>query len=486
MNVTHRPVFTRRRFLQAAAYTTAAMSLRGQNVIGANDQVRLGLIGCGERGGGLAQQFAALPNTRIVAVSDPDTAHMDQITAALFKKTGGNKPDAHRDYRRLLERKDIDAVIIASPNHWHALHTIHACQAGKDVYVEKPVCHDIWEGRQLIAAANRYQRVVQAGTQNRSDVGLIDAFKYIQQGNIGKIKSVHGLCLQNRQSIGKVETPIKPPATLDYNLWLGPAIDQPILRPSLHYDWHWVYNTGNGNIGNQAPHEIDMIRWVLGDPPLPTTLQSFGGRFGWDDAGETANMQSVWFNLGEVPVVFELNDMRVTPDLNSAASYKGIRVGLIVTCEQGEFRGGRGGGYVLAPDGVTKLQKFPGDAGKNHAQNFIDVVRSRRMADLRAPIRQAHQSSVISHLANISLRSGTSLPLEKLRAAVPNNADLHDIIERQQQQLGEWQVDLKTTPCSLGAELNFDPKTETLAGPEESRKYYQPEYRSGFAIPEIS
>jgi len=486
MNVPLSPSLTRRRFLQAAAYTTAAMSLRGQGVIGANDQVRLGVIGCGQRGRGLAQQFAGLPNTRIVAVSDPDTAHMDQITAALLKKAGGNKPDSHRDYRQLLERKDIDAVIIASPNHWHALHTIHACQAGKDVYVEKPVSHDIWEGRQMVAAANRHQRVVQAGTQNRSDVGLIDAFKYIQQGNIGKIKAVRGLCLQNRQSIGKVETPIKPPATLDYNLWLGPAMDEPILRPNLHYDWHWVYNTGSGNIGNQSPHELDMIRWVLGDPPLPTTLQSFGGRFGWNDAGQTANMQSVWFTLNEVPVVFELNDMRVKPDLNSATSYKGIRVGVIVTCEQGEFRGGRGGGFVLGPDGKTKLQKFPGDAGKNHAQNFIDVIRSRRMDDLRAPIGQAHQSAALTHLANISLRSGTSMPLEKLRAAAPNNADLHDIIDRQQQQLGEWKVDLKTTPCSLGSELTIDPKTETLAGPDQARKFYQPEYRSGFAIPEIS
>lgn len=486
MNVPLSPTLTRRRFLRAAAYTAATMSLRGQSVIGANDQVRLGVIGCGRRGGGLAQQFAGLPNTRIVAVSDPDTAHMDQITAALLKKVGGKKPDAHRDYRQLLERKDIDAVIIASPNHWHALHTIHACQAGKDVYVEKPVSHDIWEGRQMVAAANRHQRVVQAGTQNRSDVGLIDAFKYIQQGNIGKIKAVRGLCLQNRKSIGKVETPIQPPSTLDYNLWLGPAMDKPILRPNLHYDWHWVHNTGSGNMGNQAPHELDMVRWALGDPPLPTTLQSFGGRFGWNDAGETANMQSVWFTLNEVPVVFELNDMCLKPDLNSATSYKGIRVGVIVTCEQGEFRGGRGGGYVLDPDGNTKLVKFPGDAGKNHAQNFIDVIRSRCMNDLRAPIGQAHQSAALTHLANVSLRSGASLPLEKLRAAVPNNFDLHDIIDRQQQQLTEWKVDLKTASCSLGAELTIDQKTEGLVGPGEARKFYQPEYRSGFAVPEIS
>lgn len=479
------PAFTRRRFIQAATFTATAMALRGQGVIGANDQVRIGVIGCGIRGKALASQFSKLPNVRIVAVSDPDTVRMDQI-ASETNKAAGNKPGLHRDYRKLLERKDIDAVIIASPNHWHALHTIHACQAGKDVYVEKPVSHDIWEGRQMVAAARHHQRVVQAGTQNRSDAGLIKAFDFIRQGNIGKITAVRGLCLQNRKAIGKVSAPVPPPATVDYNLWLGPAIDQPITRPRFHYDWHWFHHTGNANIGNQGPHELDLIRWVLGDPPMPAKLQGFGGRFAWDDAGETPNMQAVWFTLNEVPVVFEVNDLCQKPDLDAAASFKGIRVGVIVTCENGEFRGGRGGGYVLGPDGKTKLAKFPGDAGGNHAQNFLDTVRSRRMEDLRAPIDQAHQSSALTHLANISLRSGKSLPLGKLRDSLPDNADLHDILQRQQQHLREWNVDLQNTPCTLGSELTIDPQTETLLGPENARAFYQPEYRKEFAVPEIS
>ncbi len=478
-------VVTRRRFLHTTGFAASALALRAQGAPGANEQVRIGIIGCGRRGNGLANQFARLPNVRIVAVSDPDTAQMDEITAKLAKKTGGPKPDAQRDYRHLLDRADIDAVIVASPNHWHALHTIHACQAGKDVYVEKPASHDIWEGRQMAAAAKLYKRVVQAGTQNRSDVGLIKAFDFIHQGNIGKITAVRGLCLQNRESIGKVATPITPPATVDYNLWLGPAMDEPIYRPCFHYDWHWVYNTGSGNIGNQGPHELDMIRWILGDPSMPKKVQSFGGRFAWDDAGETANMQAAWFTLNEIPVIFEVNDMCLRPDLNSPANHKGIRVGIIVTCEEGEFRGGRGGGYVVGPDGKTKLAKFPGDAGAHHAQNFIDTVRSRRIEDLRAPIEQAQQSSALSHLANISLRSGTSLPLDKLQAAIPDNADLRDIIQRQHSQLRDWKVNLATTPCTLGAVVTTDPETATITGPESAVKLYRPEYRKEFTVPEI-
>lgn len=476
---------SRRRFLQVTGYAATVVALRGQGAPGANEQVRIGLIGCGGRGQSLASQFSGLPQTVVVAVSDPDTSRMDQVRASLQKRPGAQPAELFRDYRKLLDRKDIDAVVIASPNHWHALHCIHACQAGKDVYVEKPVAHDLWSGRQMVAAARREKRVVQAGTQNRSDVGLIKAFDFIRQGKIGKIKAVRGLCLQNRQAIGKVTSPIQPPATLDYNLWLGPAMDEPIYRPQFHYDWHWVYNTGNGDIGNQGAHELDLIRWVLGDPAMPVRIQSFGGRFGWNDAGQTANMQAAWFTLNEVPVIFEVNDICQKPDLNAATSFKGIRVGVIVTCEQGEFRGGRGGGYVLGPDGKTTIEKFPGDSGAHHAQNFIDTVRSRRMDDLRAPIGQAHQSAALTHLANLSLRSGDSLPLGKLPEALPGHADLQELVLRQQSQLREWKVDLQTSPCTLGAGLAINSATETPTDPEKSRKLYQPEYRAGFAIPKI-
>ena len=477
------PSATRRQFIQVAGCMFTALTLRAKGATGANDQVRLGLIGCGGRGGSLLREFSGLKNVTLVAVADPDTAQMDLLAAALAAKPGAVKPDHYQDYRKLLDRKDIDAVIVASPNHWHGLHTIHACQAGKDVYVEKPACHGIWEGQQMVAAARRYQRVVQVGTQNRSDTGLIKAFDFIHQGKIGAIKSVHGLCLDNRESIGKLDKPLVPPATVDYNLWLGPAEDLPTYRKQFHYDWHWVYNTGNGDIGNQGAHELDLVQWVLGDPPPPSRVQSFGGRFGWNDAGETANMQVAWFTLGNVPVVFEVNNLWKSPTVNAATSFKGIRAGLIVTCEGGEFRGGRGGGYILAPDGKTRIGKFAGDGGPGHAQNFIDAVRSRRTEDLRAPLATATQSASLAHLANGSLRCGKHLDLDQLRNSIPNDPALVDIVDRHSKQLRDWNVDLKATPYTLGPALTVDPKTSSIVGPDQAVAFNKRVYRQGFDVP---
>ena len=472
---------SRRRFLTAAGgFAASAAVLRAQDVMGANDQVRVGLIGCGERGTGLAMQLQGTKNARMVAVSDPDTDHLAKVA----KKLGG-KVDQIRDYRKLLERKDIDAVIIASPNFWHALHMIHACQAGKDVYVEKPVSGDAWSGRQMAAAVQRYGRIVQAGTQNRSDTGLIPALQYIKEGNIGKITAMYGTCFRNRSSIGKIDKPITPPATLDYDLWLGPAQDKPIYRPHLHYDWHWDYNTGNGDIGNQGPHELDLLAWFSGDPELPSEMYSFGGRFGWDDGGNTANMQTAAFSLNGIPCTFEVNNMWLTPTRNVDAVYKGIRTAIIVTGEKGEFRGGRGGGYVLGPDGVTKMAKFPGDAGGNHMQNFIDAVRSRRSQDLAAPISSAHKSAALAHYANISLRTGEQIPLEKIPSAIPQTELFADVIARQHKQLHDWNIDFAKVTCSVGAKVSIDPKTGLVSGSNAIKAFNVPNFRKGYEVPEI-
>ncbi len=472
---------SRRRFLVGAgSFAASGLLLRGQDVVSANDRLRIGLIGCGGRMKSLQKQFGGMKDVEIVAISDPDTAHMDQ-----FKGMLKGKADQYVDYKKLLERKDIDAVVIASPNHWHALHTIHACQAGKDVYVEKPVSHDLWSGRQMSNAAKRYGRIVQAGTQNRSDTGLIKAFDLIQSGGLGKIKEVFGTCYRNRSSIGKIDKPLTPPSTVDYDLWLGPALDKPIYRPNLHYDWHWDYNTGNGDVGNQAPHEFDLMQWVLGDPESPTEVSSFGGRFGWDDGGNTANMQGVSFVANGVPCTFEVNDMRLTPKRNVASVYKGIRVGVIVTCENGEFRGGRGGGYVVGPDGKTKIHKFPGDAGGSHARNFVDAVKSRKTEDLRAPVEKSHKTSVIHHLANISLLSGEQVALKDLPSSISDDANMQGIVERQAKQLKDWSIDFDKTMASVGPVVKFDPKSEMVAGPDKAVAIGKPEFRKGYEVPEI-
>lgn len=288
---------TRRRFIQALGATTlAGFGFPALGAVGANERVRLGLIGCGWRGGQLFKQFNRMSDIEFVAISDPDTENMDKVVA-MAEGGAAKKLTRHVDYRKLLEQADIDAVVIASPNHWHALHTIHACQAGKDVYVEKPVTHHFGEHAMMLEAEKVHGRIVQAGTQNRSEVGLKEAFESLRAGELGAILSARGLCYRNRDSIGKLDAPLTPPASLNYDLWLGPAEDQPLMRPKLHYDWHWDYNTGNGDMGNQGPHELDLIAWALGDPEPPKTMRAYGNRFAWNDAGNSANMHTAWLEF---------------------------------------------------------------------------------------------------------------------------------------------------------------------------------------------
>ncbi len=479
---------SRRSFLRVSTLA-AASTLIPRRVLGANDDLRLGFIGVGSRGGGLCKQFMAVPGIRIVALSDADSATLDRVGAQIDKKYPGAPVGRHQDFRKLLERKDVDAVVIATPNHWHALMTIMACEAGKDVYVEKPVCHNIFEGRKMVEAARRHKRIVQAGFQNRSDVGLLAAYAWIKEGHIGKLKRVRGLCYRNRASIGKQDTPLQPPATLDYNLWLGPAQDEVLYRPKFHYDWHWFWNTGNGDIGNQGPHELDLCQWALDDVALPTSVQSFGGRFGWADAGQTPNVQVATFEGGgRAPMVFEVCDMWLKPDLNASPAFRGIRVGVILECEGGEFRGGRGGGDVFDPQG-QKIQKFPGDGGKDHLDGFVRAVRSRNESELRAPLEKAFQSSALAHMANISFRIGKDAGKEQIAAhAAAMGETARDAAERFGKQLADWKIDFAKEPWRVGPALDFDPATERFKGwpffsdEAKANKYLSRDYREPFVV----
>lgn len=476
---------SRRRFIQTLG-ASALVGFPALGVTGANETIRLGLIGSGSRGLNHLDHFSGLKNVEFVAIADPDTKHSAQGKKRLESKGRKTKINQYQDYRKLLDRDDIDAVVIASPNHWHALHTIHACQAGKDVYVEKPVTHKMSEGPTMIAAAEKYGRIVQAGTQNRSDTGLQNALDFIQSGEIGKITAVRGLCYRNRDSIGRAKNPpLKPPTTLDYDMWLGPAQDLPILRKKFHYDWHWVWNTGNGDIGNQAPHEMDIISWFLGDPGLPEKMNSFGQRFAWDDAGQSPNMQTLWYELAGVPVIFELNDLWIKPGTNASPSYKGNRVGMILTCEGGEFRGGRGGGNIFALDGKERIKKFPGDAGGSHAQNFIDAVRSRKPDGLKGKIARSTQSAAVAHLANISHRAGKPATGKELREGIlASNPDLLDVLTRQEEQLERWSIDTAKVPYVLGADVTLDPSSGKITGALASSELANPKHRDGYTLPD--
>ncbi|MHC4396341.1 MAG: Gfo/Idh/MocA family oxidoreductase [Planctomycetota bacterium] len=263
---------TRRDFMKSSMAAGVALALPFSRVRGANNDIRLATIGLGGQGGmGQGKYhirlFRKIPGVRVVAICDPDK---DVLDAEVKKfKERDEKVDAYTDVRKLLEDKSIDAITTATPNHWHALVTIWACQAGKDVYVEKPAAYNIWESRKMIEAARKYDRIVQVGTQRRSDEGLQQAIEYIQQGNLGKIKFIHGLCYRKRESIGKVYGPQPVPESIDYNLWTGPAPLVPLMRKRLHYDWHWIWATGNGDLGNNGIHTLDLCRWALGKNTLP-------------------------------------------------------------------------------------------------------------------------------------------------------------------------------------------------------------------------
>ena len=257
----------------------------------------------------------------MAAVCDVDPAVLGHVVETVGKK--GQAVRGFQDVRELLACKDIDAVTIATPNHWHSLAAIWACQAGKDVYVEKPVSHNIFEGRQLVRAARKYQRMVQVGTQARSNPDLIEAVAWVRAGNLGKIQYARGTCYKPRMSIGKGGDGPIPPG-LDYDLWLGPAPKKPLTRKNLHYDWHWMYDYGNGDLGNQGVHEMDIARWFLGQAAVSPRVISIGGRLGYDDDGQTPNTQLVYHAYQGPPLVFEVRGLPKSKEFQ-AAGQRGAR-----------------------------------------------------------------------------------------------------------------------------------------------------------------
>jgi predicted dehydrogenase len=474
---------SRRELLKATAAGLALLAPAGR-VRGANDNARVAVIGLGGKGGQHAQVLSKLPGARLAALCDVDPqrlAEQNKRYDGVFSAT---------DPRKILERKDIDAVIIATPDHWHALLAIWACQAGKDVYVEKPVSHNIWEGRKIIEAAAKYHRIVQAGTQYRSDEGLQEAAAYIRQSHLGKVLWGHVLWYERRGSIGKV-APYTPEG-LDYDLYCGPAPVEPLQREKLHYDWHWVWSTGTGDLGNSGIHAFDVCRWFAGYDDLPPRALGAGGRFGVDDAGQTPNTQFTILGYEPAPIYIENRNLPMRRGAKEMDQLLGIREGLILQCEGGYFAGLRGGGWAYDHDG-KKIRQFKGDGGAQHAANFIQAVRDRKVERLNAPIRQAHISSAVCHLGNLSYRLGSPAAHENILQAAGSFARGRETIERLQEHLRANEVELQKTPMALGSWLTIDPRTEqittvTAAGrtldPKEANQLARGSYRPPFVVPE--
>ncbi len=480
--------FNRRDFLKASLLTAASFSVlpawaaqktAQPRVLGANEEIRFAVVGFGGRGKDHIKEMREAPGTRLVALCDADRKILEREIANCENR--GEKVQGYTDVRKLLENKEVDVVTFATPNHWHSLGSIWAVQAGKDVYVEKPVSHNVWEGRKLVEAARKYNRIVQAGTQSRSSQGILEAIQWVREGHIGKILRARGLCYKRRASIGKVDGPQPIPPEVDYDLWCGPAPKEPLMRKRLHYDGHWVWPTGNGDLGNQGIHQMDISRWILGEAELSPRVWSFGGRLGYVDDGTTPNTQVIFHDYPKAPLIFEVRGLPSGADSKDMDKYRGASIGVVVDCE---------GGYMVVPDYAgatfydkegTEIKKFRGSS--SHFANFVKTVRSRKREDQNAEILEGHISSALCHTGNISYRLGKTQSPEEIREAVKSNSDMAEALGRMEQHLAANNVDLRKTPAMLGVVLKMDPKKEIFIGNSMANKLLTREYRKPFVVP---
>jgi predicted dehydrogenase len=501
--------FTRRTFLKTTALAAGALTAHswGQ-VAGTNSDIRVAIIGLNGRGKNHISSLAAIKGVRIVALCDPDTAVLAK--AKHYEGIDASSVKTYTDLRELFASPDVDAVTIATPNHWHSLAGIWAMQAGKDCYIEKPISHNVWEGRQLAAAAKKYNRVVQAGTQIRSGEGMQEAVAWVHAGNLGKIICSRGLCYKRRDSIGKTTGPQPIPASINYDVWSGPAPILPSRRNSkkngpVHYEWHWFWPYGNGDVGNQGIHQMDIARWFLGEAGLPRHTFSIGGRVGYEDDGETPNTQVIFHDYKTAPLIFEVRGLPSKPGkgsnidtskMNSADAadavaatmdkYHGASIGIVVECE---------GGRVVIPsyfsataqdrDGKV-IKEFKGH--DRHMQNYIDVIRSRKTADLYGPVDEGHVSSALCHLGNISHQVGHTMTPGELTERTQGNNLTAEATGRMVEHLKVNNVDLAKTPLRLGAPLTLAEGKEKFTGEfsDAANALLTRQYRAPFTVPQLA
>lgn len=476
----------RRTFLKSAAAATAGFSLftlsgtkASGNVIGANDRIRIGVAGINGRGGAHINGFAPMENVEVSYLIDPDSRLFDSRTKNVESK-GGNKPTCVQDIREALDDKNLDAVSVATCNHWHSLITVWACQAGKDVYVEKPMSHNIWEGRQCVAAAKKYDRIVQHGTQNRSSGGIAKLMATIHAEKYGKLLVSKGYCCKPRWSIGKKSIG-DPPNGFDFNLWLGPAPVQ-AFHGNLHtYNWHWFWDFGNGDTGNQGVHQIDIARWAIKDATHPNAVWSVGGRFipGGDDQGETPNMQITVFEYGDVKLLFETRGLVGKGD----APKPNVSNEFYTT--DGLIRGGKF--YPNGSDKGESLKYVDGPVAPGGAfGSFIAAMRSRKPEDQNCNAEVAHYSSALCHLANISYRTGEDKKFSSNAEKFGDDDRVVGSFRMLADNLKAVDVELKDATYRVGPHLKFDPEKETFLKNEAANKLLTRPYRKPFVVPEIS
>jgi len=483
---------TRRTFLKTSLFAGATIAWTAKSwaqVPGANSSIRVATVGFRSRGRSHIEGMVKLApeGVKYVALCDVDQKVLDGGKAAFAKMKEPQDVDTYVDMRKMYERKDLDVVTIATPNHWHALAAIWAIQAGKDVYVEKPVSHNVWEGRKIVEAARKYSKIVQTGTQSRSSHAIKDAVEWVQAGNLGKIKVARGLCYKPRASIGDTDGPQQVPETVNYDLWCGPAPLTPPMRNSkgngpIHYEWHWFWDYGCGDLGNQGIHQMDIARWFLGEDRLSPRVFSVGGRLGYVDDAETPNTQIVYHDYEKAPLIFEVRGLPEKTGSKNMDKYKGGSVAVIVECENG---------YVLVPNYTSatafdnngmKLKEWKG--ATDHFDNFIQSVKSRRVEDLHADIWQGHLSSALCHTGNVSYRLGQKASPAEIKEAIKASPDAIPTFERMAEHLAANGVDINKDQVTMGPVLTMDPKVEKFIGNSAADKLLTRDYRAPFVVPE--
>jgi predicted dehydrogenase len=425
---------SRRSFISGTAAGLTLLGTSSTSWAKANERIRVGVVGCNGRGKDHIQGFNSHKDCEVAAICDVDEQVLDRTVKAIDGK-GWTKPKTYTDIRKLLEDKSIDVISVATPNHWHSLAGIWACQAGKDAYVEKPCSHNVFEGRKLVEAAAKYKRVVQHGTQIRSSKGIQEAVDHLRKGTIGEVYMARGLCYKKRGDIGHKPNGA-PPNGLNWDIWQGPAQEREFNPNIVHYNWHYWWDYGNGDLGNQGVHQMDIVRWGLG-VGLPEKVSGAGGLFIFDDDKQVPNTTTTAFSYpnegkrGKM-LVFEVRPW-FTNDENGgkiAALFYGSE-GYMVIDSYDHYQ-------IYMKDGEKGPTR---DEGGDHYGNFLDAVRNRTPETLNAPIEEGHKSAALCHLGLLSVR--------------------------------------------LGRSLNFDPKTEKFVGDDEANQYLGRNYRAPFIVPEV-
>jgi predicted dehydrogenase len=471
---------TRRQFIEDSLLAaTAAAASRGAPAAAQeppkpaapSERLRVAVVGVRGQGSVHVVRWCAVPGVEIATLCDVDSSVTGEVVRTVEKKSG-KAPQVVPDLRKMLEDKSIDVVSIATPNHWHCLAAVWAIQAGKDVYVEKPLGHNIWEQQKLVEAARKRGRLVQHGTYPRSYAGIRAAMDFLRAGKIGKITGAHGICYNPRQSIGK--KPDEPvPAGVDYNLWLGPAPERPFNRNRFHYNWHWNWDFGGGELANNGVYQIDQARWAIDKNEMPRRVLSLGGRFGYEDDGQTPNTQVTLFDWGDLQFVHEVRGLRTE-------QYQGFSMGTVVRGTEGYLVSIIKSTIAYTPKGEV-IQDFKGEGSPY--QNFFDAIKARDRKLQHNDVQEGHLSGALCHLGNISYRTGEARPLEGLKEPFGACEAANETYLRFSAHLKENGADLSKTPFRMGRWLEVDPAAEKAKDPA-AQALFRREYRKPFEVPE--